>query len=301
MLSEAARLMRRSVDSGREERKMYRAAGRPCPRCSDTDRVLGSGRRQPNGLLVSELPTRTGSQERTASPGRVSGRVSRAPHLHESLRSFCLAAFAVAFRELDEGGDCRLHSRSTKASDGRRSTSTARSSVRSSRRGANVLAELPDAPIALEELEREPAAAIFAHAHAARRPDVAAGALPHGPAAAARGGRGSLRRLRLERRGVRARIRAARALPVRDAAGLRGGRACRRSIGRRRCWLWGRGSASATSHPARSRLTGRRPAACFPRASGGRSTGCCLLELEQATAGRLRRVRPTLPASSPTR
>jgi endonuclease-8 len=34
MLEEAARLMRASVEAGREERAIYRRAGRPCPRCS---------------------------------------------------------------------------------------------------------------------------------------------------------------------------------------------------------------------------------------------------------------------------
>ena len=43
VLSEAARLMRRSVDSGREERTVYRAAGRPCPRCSTPVESWGQG------------------------------------------------------------------------------------------------------------------------------------------------------------------------------------------------------------------------------------------------------------------
>jgi endonuclease VIII len=33
VLGEAAKLMSRSVETGREERTIYRAAGRPCPRC----------------------------------------------------------------------------------------------------------------------------------------------------------------------------------------------------------------------------------------------------------------------------
>jgi endonuclease-8 len=43
VLREAARLMRRSADTGREQRSIYRAAGRPCPRCSTLIRSWGQG------------------------------------------------------------------------------------------------------------------------------------------------------------------------------------------------------------------------------------------------------------------
>jgi endonuclease VIII len=43
VLTEAARLMRRSVDSGREERTIYRKAGRPCPRCCTPIESRGQG------------------------------------------------------------------------------------------------------------------------------------------------------------------------------------------------------------------------------------------------------------------
>jgi endonuclease VIII len=43
VLGEAARLMRRSVDGGREERAVYRAAGRPCPRCATPIASRGQG------------------------------------------------------------------------------------------------------------------------------------------------------------------------------------------------------------------------------------------------------------------
>jgi endonuclease-8 len=43
VLGEAARLMRRSVDGGRHERAVYRAAGRPCPRCSTLIESRGQG------------------------------------------------------------------------------------------------------------------------------------------------------------------------------------------------------------------------------------------------------------------
>ena len=43
VLGEAARLMRRSVDTGREQRSIYRKAGRPCPRCRTAIRSRGQG------------------------------------------------------------------------------------------------------------------------------------------------------------------------------------------------------------------------------------------------------------------
>jgi hypothetical protein len=96
--------------------------------------------------------------------------VIRAPHLHQALRAFCLAAFAVAFRELDDGGDLPFafeehHGR------GRPTLYEYRPLVRPFLEGrAGRLAALVDAQTALAELEREPAAAIFAQAHADGRP-----------------------------------------------------------------------------------------------------------------------------------
>jgi endonuclease-8 len=43
VFAEAARLMRRSVEEGREERAVYRAAGRPCRRCRTPIRSWGQG------------------------------------------------------------------------------------------------------------------------------------------------------------------------------------------------------------------------------------------------------------------
>ena len=43
VLGEAARLMRASVVGGREERAIYRRAGRPCPRCGEPIRSRGQG------------------------------------------------------------------------------------------------------------------------------------------------------------------------------------------------------------------------------------------------------------------
>jgi hypothetical protein len=96
--------------------------------------------------------------------------VIRAPHLHQALRAFCLAAFAVAFRELDDGGDLPFafeehHGR------GRPTLYEYRPLVRPFLEArAGRLTALVDAQHALAELEREPAAAIFAQAHASGRP-----------------------------------------------------------------------------------------------------------------------------------
>jgi hypothetical protein len=91
--------------------------------------------------------------------------VIRAPNLHHALRAFCLAAFAFAFRELDEGGELPF-SFEEHHGTGRPTLYEYRPLVRPFLEGrADRLAELPDAQPALEELEREPAARIFAQAH----------------------------------------------------------------------------------------------------------------------------------------
>ena len=114
---------------------------------------------------MPDLSAGTGSEERSASRGGVTGRVVRAPHLHEPLRAFCLAAFAVAVRELDEGGDLPFSFEEHQAV-GRPILYEYRPLVRPFLEArAGRLAELPDAQPALAELEREPAAAIFAQAH----------------------------------------------------------------------------------------------------------------------------------------
>jgi len=43
VIAEANRLMRRSVDGARPERRVYRRAGRPCPRCGTAIRSRGQG------------------------------------------------------------------------------------------------------------------------------------------------------------------------------------------------------------------------------------------------------------------
>jgi hypothetical protein len=119
---------------------------------------------------VPAVPAGPGSGRRTALAGRVTGWVIRAPHLHEALRAFCLAAFAVALRELDDGDDLPFAFEEHQGA-GRPTLYEYRPLVGPFLEArAGRLAALVDAQMALAELEREPAAAIFAQAHAGERP-----------------------------------------------------------------------------------------------------------------------------------
>jgi len=95
----------------------------------------------------------------------------RSPQLHHALRAFTLGAFAYLLRELDEAGEglpfaFEEHDRR----DPRRRSGRAVGTRRASARRAGRLRGREDAVIALEELTREPAAAIYARAHAGRDP-----------------------------------------------------------------------------------------------------------------------------------
>jgi hypothetical protein len=94
----------------------------------------------------------------------------RAAHLHLTLRAFCLGAFVFLGRALEEGDDLPF-AFEEHAQRGGPSLYEYRPLVRSfveSR--ASALAAREDARIALEELLREPAAAIFARARAGPKP-----------------------------------------------------------------------------------------------------------------------------------
>ena len=94
----------------------------------------------------------------------------RAPHLHLTLRSFCLGAFVFLGRALEEGDDLPF-AFEEHVQRGGPALYEYRPLVRTfveSR--ASALAGREDARIALDELLREPAAAIFARAHAGSRP-----------------------------------------------------------------------------------------------------------------------------------
>ncbi len=93
----------------------------------------------------------------------------RAPHLYPLLRGFVLGAFVVLGRELEEGAELPFAFEEHVQRDGP-ALYELRPLVRSfiEEREA-LLRSREDARLALEELSREPAAAIFAHAHAGPR------------------------------------------------------------------------------------------------------------------------------------
>ncbi len=94
----------------------------------------------------------------------------RAPHLHLTLRAFCLGAFVFLGRALEEGDDLPF-AFEEHVQRGGPALYEYRPLVRTfveSR--ASALASREDARIALDELLREPAAAIFARAHAGSKP-----------------------------------------------------------------------------------------------------------------------------------
>jgi len=97
----------------------------------------------------------------------------RAPHLHSALRSFCLGAFAFYGREVEQGAEITFVFEEH-GSRGRPTLYEYRPLVRTfvETRGGRLLGR-GDTAIALEALGREPAAAIFARAHAHAQSDHA--------------------------------------------------------------------------------------------------------------------------------
>jgi hypothetical protein len=90
----------------------------------------------------------------------------RAPHLHQALRCFCLGAFAVLSRDVEQGAELPF-SFEEHASVGRPALYEYRPLVRGFVEArAATLAEREDARLAIAELRREPRAGIFARAHA---------------------------------------------------------------------------------------------------------------------------------------
>ena len=97
------------------------------------------------------------------------GVAVRSPQLHHALRAFTLGAFAFLLRELDEGGELPVAFVEHEHGKGP-ALYEYRPLVRAFAEGrAARLRGREDATIALEELRREPAAAIFARAHAGPR------------------------------------------------------------------------------------------------------------------------------------
>ena len=93
----------------------------------------------------------------------------RAPHLYPLLRGFVLGAFVLLGRELEEGGELPFSFEEHVQRHGP-ALYELRPLVRAFiDERASVLRRREDALLALEELRREPAAAIFANAHAGPR------------------------------------------------------------------------------------------------------------------------------------
>jgi hypothetical protein len=90
----------------------------------------------------------------------------RSPHLYASLRAFCLGAIAYLAREVEDGAEIPFAFEGH-GSPGRPTLYEYRPLVREYVEArADRIASLPDARAVLDELRREPAAAIFARAHA---------------------------------------------------------------------------------------------------------------------------------------
>ena len=109
------------------------------------------------------LPERRGAAEGVT-------RHVRSPALYRVLRAFCLGAFRFLAQEVEQGAEIPF-AFEEHGSRGRPALYEYRPLVGSyvDARGPK-LAKREDAAIALDELRREPAAAIFARAHAGARP-----------------------------------------------------------------------------------------------------------------------------------
>src|SRR5437870_1285986 len=191
----------------------------------------------------------------------------RSPHLYETLRRFCLGAFAAFHKDLETGADLPF-AFEEHGSYGRPTLYEYRPLVRGFVEArAERLASRDDVRLALEELRREPAAAIFAPAHAGPRPDAGRALYtrvplpppvrpPQGGGGDRRRGHRTAARDRGARRGGPGPVRAARLAAVRRAAGV---------AHRRDAAGWGADAAGRVSRCAR----GGAAAAARPCRRGG--------------------------------
>jgi hypothetical protein len=126
---------------------------------------------RPLGEVLQDQRLVAGIGNRIRVVRRVSEDVAvRAPHLRHVLRGFTLGAFAYLLRELDEGAELPVAFVEHEHAGGP-ALYEYRPLVRAFvEERAPRLRMRDDALIALEELQREPAAAIFARAHAGPRP-----------------------------------------------------------------------------------------------------------------------------------
>ena len=265
-LTEAAQLMRRSLDSGLRQRAVYRP-GRAVRARAAAPRSSRAARATP---IASRTGARPARQERRPAP--CNWTRLRAPHLHSALRGFCLGAFALFSREVEEGAEIQFVFEEHDArgpADALRVPAARPQLRRGARRTA---ARAGDTAIALEALGREPAAAIFARAHAGARAEHAlfrTVLLPLvGDVAEACGG------FDWDDDAFDRAYAAPRALAVRRGARLRG----RRSAGRRSRPAASSSSATASASATRptvsSARTGRMRPSSSRRASAARPTAC---------------------------
>src|SRR5207248_10463244 len=153
-----------------EPRRRARSQERPppprarLPALRNADSLVAAGRRRAHGVLVPAVSTRKGTAH------EVEGRMPvRAPHLYNALRCFSLGAFRMLLSELDDGGELPF-AFEEHVTRGRPAFYEYRPLVRTFVEvRAHRLRARDDAGIAIDELRREPAAAIFARAHAGPR------------------------------------------------------------------------------------------------------------------------------------
>ena len=160
-----------SPDARPPRRSAWQRAGlspqRPAvPPLRHGDQVVAAGRRRTHGLLVSGVPERRGTED-----GVSQLVIVRAPQLHECLRAFALGSFRALLQELERGADLPFAFEEHSSYD-RPALYEYRPLVKPFIEArAHTLRGRPDAELAVDELRREPAAAIFARAHAGPRAD----------------------------------------------------------------------------------------------------------------------------------
>ena len=257
----------------RPGRSVYRRAGRPCRRCGAVIRSRGQGDDNRTAYWCPGCqrgPDRRLHDRRSGSE-RVDGGVApRAPQLHASLRGFVLGAFAYLLRELDDGAELPVAFVEHEHAGGP-ALYEYRPLVRAFvEERAPRLRGRDDALIALEELQREPAAGIFARAHAGPRPSedealfrtVLAGPARRRPPRRAAASTGTTNRSIVPTPSSSARSSAS-VEPIRRSHRSSASR-CRRSSSSRP------GCGSGRSRTASSLVTGPRPARSCRRTSVAR-------------------------------
>ena len=223
----------------------------------------------------------------------------RAPHLHDTLRRFCLGAFAVFTRDLEDGTDLPF-AFEEHGTYGRPTLYEYRPLVRGfvEARAERLFARV-DVQDAVADLCASRRRASSRTRTRGRRRRAARG-LPQRARAAPRPHRRGLRRLRLGRLRLRARVRGARGLAVRRGPLVRRGRAARSASRSARRSSSATGSACAWPPRASSRRCGRRRRGCCRGTSAASRTGsACSSSSARSPGGPTR--RRTRPASSPMR